>query len=306
MLQVKGIGAGVTAIALSSFIAGNAMAISFGGYTGGVRMKLQGVDEGTLYSTALPDGTYGGTGNVAVDIATLNALPQTAPRPNNPNTGDTWGVFQIREITNATGTQTLYNHATASSHLVGIFWGLQDTKLEIFGGGFAQRIAGVGVHTAVFEVPVGTYDVSGGAAAPGSWAGGNPVYPTITTGNLLWTWSSVPGFNALDPVNEFFTLFLPQGLGSGIASASGGWTAEFGAVPYWGVGPGNDLFESALEVNFTAEADPVETFGNKWLLSVDDPIRARVRAIPEPTSAVLGLAGLLAAGMAGTRRRRIA
>ncbi len=303
MLYGKGIGAGVAVIAMSSIMAGNAMAISFGGYTGDIVMKLIGFDEGTIY-TGLPNGTYGGTGNIANDIATMNSLAQIAPRPNNPNTGDTWGVFQIREITNPTGTVTLYNHATASKHLVGIFWGLQDTKITVSAGGMFQQIAGVGIHTAVFEVPVGSYDPSGGAAAPGSWAGGNPVYPTVTTGNLLWTWSSIPGSNPTDPVNEFFTTFLPQGLGPGVAIAFGDWVAALGAVPYWGEGPGNGQLDGELEINFTAEGRLSDTFGGKWLLRVDDPIRVQVRAIPEPASVALGLAGLLAAGMATTRRRQ--
>ncbi|NJL30917.1 MAG: hypothetical protein HC898_04410 [Phycisphaerales bacterium] len=298
----KGLVTGVMALAAGGVFAGNAMAINFGTYKGDVVMKLIGFDEGTIY-TGLADGTYGGTGNTANDIATMNGLPQFAPRSNSSNSGDTWGIFQIREITDPTGTVTIYNHATASKHLVGIFWGLKDTKITVSAGGSFQQIAGVDIHTAVFEVPVGSYDPSGGALAAGSWAGGNPVFPTVTTGDLIWTWSSIPGSNPNDPTNEFFTNFLPQGLGPGIAISFGDWVAALGPVPFWGEGPDNGQLEGELEINFTAEGRLQDTFGGKWLLRVDDPIRVQVRPIPEPATVGLGLISLLALSAGVTRRR---
>lgn len=302
------VAAAILAIPALTFAVINPPINPLAGFDGPVVIKYTNFDEGTVYLVPggpPPAGTeYGIHGGAGIPI--LNGLPQTGIIPPAAAPTDSWGIFRIDTITDTTGTIDIYNRFSFPYEITGIFWGSQDSYLKVTDGGLPteqQETHGVGMHAAFFTDFTKNWNPAGGPLAVGSWAGGLPVYPTATDGNLLWTVNSVPGWLLGDP-DEFFSFFRPQGNGPGAASSNGGFVADAGAVPFWGTGGFNstiiDSVGADMEINFTA--DTVGAF--TWLLHSDDPIRLQRNAsIPEPISAGLSLLGLAGLGLIASRRR---
>lgn len=293
----------LTAVGLLLAVTGTAGAINIGGTdipNGPLVMKFINYDVGVLYH--VPDGLYTGE-------STLNSKSQTGPL-NGVAPEDSWGIFKLTDIYNADQSVRYWSEATSTQEVTGIFWGERDTYLDQTRTGgpstITQEIHGVGLNAAFFlGTPVNNFNFTGGPAATGSRAGGDPVYPTATDGTLIWTFTSVPGWNSDFPGDEFFTTFRPNLTGPTSTSANGGFFGAATAVPVLGTGIWNNLLNpDAIAPGVAARFDFTGNPGNhNWLVRSNDPVQVDV--IPEPVT-MLGLF-LGVSGLGGyIRRRRMA
>lgn len=283
-------GAGVL-LAIILVVAGTAGAdVIIGGQTipnGPLVMKYVNYDVGALYTVG--NGLYVGDAN-------LNALPQTAPTGGRAGE-DSWAIFRVESISNANQTVTYYNRYTAAAEITGIVWGEKDTYLNQTGAGssLTQDIHGVGMHVAFFVDSSKNFDPTLGPSARAA----DGSYPTVTDGQLIWTFNSVAGWDVSFPGDEFFTTFRPNA-GVGDTSANGGMFAGLGSVPLFGTGAWNgDLDPNGVASGVAARLDFTGAVGSDgWMVNSNDPVRLTL--VPEPgTMAVLVLGGL-----ALIRRRR--
>lgn len=273
-----------------------------------VKFKFINYDVGTIYTAG--NGIWTGA-------TTLDGLAQTGP-PGGAAGEDSWGIVKLTEIYSDDAPSPFWTSTSSLEEITGIFWGERDTYLADSGSSTAhqQLIHGVGMNVAFFtqmKAALGftAFDPTGGATAVGSRPSGAPVYPTVTDGALLYTFYSIPGHNWGFPTDEFFTEFYPTPAPY-TDSANGGFWADSGSVPYWGVGPGNTQIAQLIAdpdgpgplngcdatFKFTGVPDP----SGKWLVLSDDPIRTRVT--PELSSGGLMLIGLVPVGLGWWKRRK--
>jgi hypothetical protein len=290
-------------------LAGQASALSLGGYSGPITIHLTAWDGGTLYNVS--DGTYNAAQLAALTVDPSGTTAQSKAFYTNAGTGanrsDTWGVLRVDQIImgQAPGT-SLYSAGQGGEQIVAIFYGEKDQKLTQTSTGsvISQQIAGTGFQLAFFDYTpyVGTASFTGGPTL-GSGSTASPTYQGVTnSANLLWTMRAVPGFNSADSVNSFFSTFngldqSEQSFGNLLADMTG--TDGVAPADFWGNGPANKMLDTNaiagafgnvdVSIAFNAGTNPTNFFERgEWLLQANDPIRTSV-AVPEP----LTMAGLM-------------
>lgn len=307
-------------------------------YSGPVTMKYRNWDTGTLYAVA--DGTYTGEG-------TLDALPQLPP-PSRFGLEDSWAVVELTEIRGASNELLWSGAIPGTPEITGILFGERDTYLSqtTSVAGISQDIHGHGFQIAWFEDanPATAIGDPAGTFTPTANTGtarrtGQASFDGATEGTLLWTLSSIPGFDGNFPSDEFFTTFSPSGgIFFGGNNAFGGMWLELDTI--WLNGPdgrpgvagvdddgingiddigergwagSDDIPLTGTNQNFfvdqpSPDPDQRAVFTGKpdpsqqFLVISDDPIDT-VLAIPEPLTLVgmaLGIGGLARY----TRKRR--
>lgn len=148
------------------------------------------------------------------------------------------------------------------------------------------------MHAAFYEDAAMNFDPTQGPnarAADGS-------YPTVTDGNLLFTFDSTPGWDTTYPADEFFTTFRPNAT-VGDTSANGGMYAVPANVPAFGGGTMSGAMNGSLGP--ISRADFTGMVGtNGWLVNSNDPFVVTI--VPEPATVCL----LAFEALALIRRRR--
>jgi hypothetical protein len=250
-------------------------------------IKYVNYDVGSQYNVS--NGLYQGE-------ATLDGLTQTPP-PGGLGVEDSWAIFRVESIMDITQTVTYYNRGTAGMEITGILWGERDTYLNQTGSGstLTQDIHGVGMHVAFFEDAAMNFNPTLGPTA----RQGNGNYPTVTDGQLIWTFTSVPGWDTTFPADEFFTTFRPNAIVTD-TSANGGLLAAKGTVPFFGTGAKNDVLDpSGIAPGVAGRADFTGRVGsNGWQVTSNDPFILRI--VPEPATIFV----MLAAGLPALLKRR--
>jgi len=295
-----------------------------------VTMKFGNWDVGTVYHNLVVGTEYDAT---AISTTQSDDDPWKE-EPTNAAVGeDVWGIFKLSGIYDATdldkaywlnGVATDWNDGL--SEITGIFWGGDDTYVMLDANG-SQNIHAKNLYFAFFEdfsrdfKTVGStpaYELGGGPANRGD--GTDPTAPSWQTATNdsadlgadgrtgtaddstpIWTGYSIPGFNATFTDDEFFTTYNADAPGG--VTGSGGFFAQMGAVPYWGTGTNNVMFDFGgdgpdMRFAFTGYD------GNRgsWMVRSDDPVSANVT--PELPSGALMLIGLVPMGLAFLRRKK--
>jgi hypothetical protein len=271
-----------------------------------IQMKLTNYDVGSLYTGVTPGTEYLNPGDPRFgDAGTgdLTTLGKTAAPFGFGEDG--WGIFRISEIDDLAQTDALWRDGDGGFEITGIFWGLTDESLKRTGT--TDTIKGNGMHVAFFQDSYTAATRFNATAGASGRTGAAPTYATATDGTLIWSTNSVLGVAEADPY-EFISNYTP---GNGIVgdpqrydSGEGTFGTEMGAVPFWGTGSLNSLFED-LKFTFTATGNTGLTYktgATPWLLRSNDPVEGVVT--PELSSAPLMLLGMLPIGVAWWRRRK--
>jgi len=271
--------------------------------SGQIAIKYENYDVGKQYTAT--SGVFGRAANPALSnsaaITAIDAVPQTTVANSNFQPGeDAWGIFSISEIILTSTGARLWSAAVAPYEITGMFWGEQDTYLNI-ANPTTQDIHGVNFKIAFWADDTPDFNATPG---PGARTGAS-AYPTVSDGILLWTLNGFPGSaDANFPLDEFLTTFNPAA-GPGAPNVGNGKVdVDFGRNDA-GLGPINGMFTvntgSDASIKFTGTSPVPGGSFDKWLVNSHDPLVANVAAVPEPSLAV---GAVLFAGLVGLRRRR--
>jgi hypothetical protein len=310
-------------------------------FTGGdFRINLSDFDMGTLYPSLGPTGTSvgfgqgGAAGSVQAGIAALDAtqtagangaLPTLTTINGVPQAGtlgleDTWGIARITQITDSAGF-IIWSEAAKNQQLTIAFYGEKDYYVRQLASGF-QQTDGVGLHVDLYLQD--KTDPSYTAFNPFLGSAGRldiSHYTNVTDSNgtnsllgvPILTTISTPGFihdvGVLGGLAAEFTSNFNQtsvGDGQGYLSVTGGTMAtQFntnGFVSPFGTGNTADLFAQFTTRAILGTPDAV----SDWLVSSNDPVRGRLSvAVPEASTTMAGVAGLLLVGATLYRRKKL-
>jgi len=271
-------------------------------------MKFTNWDEGTLYdeSAIVAGHTYLHAGDPGYDplydLDVLRASGGTSLPTKGATGEDSWGIFKLKEISNAVTDQLLWSTdwsasdsrwVTSPFEITMLFWGEYDDSLYF--DGTTQFIKGSGLQFAMFEDTARNFDFSGGPALRAGL-----IYPTVTDGAMFWTGNAVTG----DPkagTSEFYTEFTP-GPGTTHDTGKGEFFAQAGTTDA-GTGSLNGLLADlggGIEFKFQFTADSLGA--SPWDLKSQDPVTAEIT--PELSTPTLMLLGLVPMGLAWWRRKR--
>jgi hypothetical protein len=254
-----------------------ASAFSLGGYSGLIEIKYDNWDYGKLYDP----NTHFDKGNPAV-------LTET----------DSYGIVNVTQILAWNPISHLYNVSlwvpTGSEAIKGIFYGMEDNKVDInsTGGGTINDIGGR------IELFLGANNLNP-SAGPGLVPAANTAPTDIwnaTDGTSFLTADFMPVIKG-DGVTTYaqtLTVMNPadgtvNGVGSGYLNVTGGaYKTLFDTNSQLG---GTDLF---LTADYTGPGD------SSWTVNSHDPV---LGAVPEPATLLLLGMGLIGLGL-GRRYRR--
>ena len=247
--------------------------------------------------------------------------PSPVP-PGTSNLEDTWGIFRIRNITDANGW-TVWSETGKNQTIYGIAYGEQDIHIEPINdavGAYTgeDRISGIGFTIQMWS------QTPQGAINPGLGVGAkvntpvSPFYPTVTVGILELVLESLPGF--INPNNvgaglasEFesrFDFTQLRGDGEAWMEITGGASQQYFDLDPFAMNAANAAALQAaapgvfdLDADFSLRFDTSPYVGTEgWLVTSHDPFESDV--IPEPLT-MLGLFMGLGGVGAYIRKRRM-
>lgn len=281
-------------------------------YSGPIIIKIADFTDSALYS-------WSGSAVSCGSVGACDGLSQTAPTmgfnsdgtfgtPTPPATReeDSWGIFKVTSIHKDNLAQTtLWFDSKDGEELTGIFWGIQDSFVDIGTDGKGV-IRSIGTPTTSGVVKFAVYlGSSSGATAFDATGGptartGLGTYPTVSDGTLWLTLDTVAGatadatgvhLNAQIDVSGTFT-----GNGTGFAEVTGGSNAGFFVAGAF------TTFDGLLaDVKLLFDTDAAAAT-NGWTTFSNDPIRA---VVAEPAALLLlGAAAVAMAGLGIARRRK--
>lgn len=260
--------------------------------TGPIKFIVEAFDSGTNYSGVPLGGAVVGPGALDALIpgsatGPLGGLPAGGAQPFGE---DSWGVFQVKVIEDATiitqpppgpgsingpGGTAYWVSGAGNEELFATFWGEYDTSVIVDLAG-TQTVTGTNVNFALWAQTSGAADAAttafagsttpfgdlGSAArlgATGETYVGVGV-PGGVAGATLWlTGTSTSGFfpGTLDPTASFLSVFNPGGLlPGGITGSSSAWLSV-GPVDADGDGAVDDVgvMNSLFDTNFFLATD---------------------------------------------------
>jgi hypothetical protein len=285
------------------------VAVSFNGYTGPVQIHLSSLDAGVVYTVA--DGTYSG-------INTLNGLSQTTNGvtmrsstvgSNSSGVEDSFGIIVIDQIIATDGSgAVVYNKATSGFTLAGLIYNSVDVAVTV--AGTSQVTSSTGTKIDIYSLPgnnaldLALLDPSGHTAAG--------VYTGITSGTLELQLAGVvgglggvtltnPGGSAAD-LQTIYNGPSSTGSGSGFFNVVGGGSAAQFNTNSVSTALGAGTADTSIQFSTSNQAGVDSWYHAPWTVADSDPVNASV--IPEPTTALSGLACLMPILGMVTRRRR--
>jgi hypothetical protein len=281
-----------------------------------VEIKAFNHDTGTLYNPQ-PVGTV-------LTGAGLNAqIARPALGPAAFTNEDSWGILQITDIiATVPGTNTtasIYNHLVDPFELTGMFWGIQDFRLQqvslgsgLAGGG--QVIDGAGMFVNIYSDPAKNFnpDPNGGNNGPLDRTGVSS-FPTVTDGVLELSLQSTPGFiNAAGTFGGVATEFESNTANVGYAALNvigGASAAQFNtnAIGFGG-SYGADFLpgvggQAATDFWFKSTSSQGQV---GWDIRSNDPMYVGIAgpSVPDSGSTLILLATALLGLACGQRVRR--
>lgn len=299
---------------------------------GGIHLKIQSYDVGSLYPNPFPGPGVGysglpapfDAGGEAAGVVALDLMPHipcTGAQSNGTYPGaagipfeeDTWAIFRVTEIDDAVTLARIWSPAGKGYELSGVVYGEQDIHLDGIDADNI-RIGGVGMKMDMYSNVDGDFLA---AAALGT-AGRLPLggFTFLSDGTLELSMYSLPGFiNAAGvgagEATQFESRFnLTTSTGDGLAflEVSGGTSAfQFNSDTFAMPAPNSIIlgglggFDLAADVSLAYNMTPAQLAD--WLVFNDDPALANItNVIPEPATMILFTLG--AAGIAARLRRR--
>lgn len=290
-------------------------------YSGGIRLVISGVSSGTTYGSFGATGTTVGSTTSASGITLMNNVPPgSVPAPvsgagSNFLTEDTWGIGNVTQIFSTSGEVVWQNgYAPDNSQLTVMFYGGQDfwaTQEAVNSQIFASKDLTIDLYERTPNALIGY----GPGILPTDRIDLNS-YPDFTedeAGGPAFAFTKLASFESVDGFlrgpgslggldTEVESNFVLSGAGTG--SAKG----YLNVVPGSGSATGLFNFDGWVSPFTGATADAFFDFAttvpaqNGWTTNISGP----VQVIPEPTSALSGLACVAPIlGMVLGRRRKV-
>lgn len=286
---------------------------------GPVQFVFSGLSDATAYPPFGPAGTVVGSGDPALGVGLMDALPQINA-PQSIGSEDQFGVLFVQQILDANTNAVIWSPAGKNQQLVGSFyggtdfWGRQDQLV----GNPTQTTVQTGFQVNLYEQSPQAPNPDLSAVIPSDRGSGLHLEGTTPNAQDFPRFTELPA--GFPPPNSLTLALSLKGV-TGFLDPSGGATpllnqnVEIQSTFVTSVGGqgnvqgfleitnpalgSNAMFDnnSFLAVHNANTADARFTFTqqtnpavNPWIVSINGPAQTEVVPIPEPSSILTGIA----------------